>query len=146
MLTQQIFFNTFYALIGSLGFSIIFNIRGKHLIFASLGGGISWFCYEIGLALEQSSVVSMFMATCMVTVYSEILARRMKIPATIVIISSVIPLVPGGGMYYTMLESVNGNEVGFLKKLTITLFEAGAIAIGIVLVSSFARILKMQKR
>ena len=33
------------ALVASLGFAIIFNIRGRKLIFAAIGGGLSWFCY-----------------------------------------------------------------------------------------------------
>ena len=35
------------ALISSLGYCIIFNIRGKHLIGAALGGAISWVSYYI---------------------------------------------------------------------------------------------------
>ena len=30
------------ALLGSLGFAALFNIRGKKLIFATIGGFLSW--------------------------------------------------------------------------------------------------------
>lgn len=33
------------SFLASLGFGIIFNIKGKNLIFASIGGAISWFSY-----------------------------------------------------------------------------------------------------
>ena len=33
------------SFIASLGFGIVFDIKGKNLIFAALGGGLSWFCY-----------------------------------------------------------------------------------------------------
>lgn len=39
------FEQTVVALIASLGFGVIFNIRGKNLFFATIGGGLSWLSY-----------------------------------------------------------------------------------------------------
>jgi uncharacterized membrane protein YjjB (DUF3815 family) len=135
-----------YALIGSLGFSILFNVKGKDIIFGALGGGIAWLSYEMINTQGISTSTSLFIATAIVSAYAEIMARLRKQPVTIFVISSIIPLVPGSGMYYTTYESVKGN---FSQSLTIgieTLFNAGAIAVAIVLVSSISKIIINRKK
>ncbi len=59
----------------------------------------------------------------MVGTLGELFARYFKKPATVYIIPGIVPLVPGAGMYYTMLALVekdfllaanNGTETFFL--------------------------------
>ena len=138
--------NSFFAFLSSIGFGIIFNIRGKNLIIASLGGGLGWLTYLLVLRLQPSLVFSLFIASMVVSIYSEIMARVFKNPVTIYIICAIIPLVPGGGMYFATLEAVRGNLDAALSKSVVTLFSAGAIAIGIVFVSSISTIFKKIKK
>ncbi|MFT5874650.1 MAG: uncharacterized membrane protein YjjB (DUF3815 family) [Clostridium sp.] len=138
--------NSLYAFLSSLGFGIIFNIRGKNLIIASIGGGLGWFTYLLSSKLQPSIVFSLFLASMVVSIYSEIMARIYKNPVTIFIICAIIPLVPGGGMYFATLEAVKGNFSASLSKGAETLFSAGAIAIGIVFVSSISTIFKKIKK
>jgi uncharacterized membrane protein YjjB (DUF3815 family) len=138
--------NSFFAFLSSIGFGIIFNIRGKNLIIASLGGGLGWLTYLLVLRLQPSLVFSLFIASMVVSIYSEIMARVFKNPVTIYIICAIIPLVPGGGMYFATLEAVRGNFDAALSKSVVTLFSAGAIAIGIVFVSSISTIFKKIKK
>jgi len=138
--------NSFYAFLSSLGFGVLFNIRDKNLIIASLGGGLSWFTYLLSARLQPSLVFSLFLASLVGSIYSEIMARIYKSPVTIFIICAIIPLVPGGGMYYATLEAVKGNFDSSLSKGVETLFSAGAIAIGIVFVSSISTIFKKIKK
>lgn len=138
--------NSFFAFLSSIGFGIIFNIRGKNLIIASLGGGLGWLTYLLVLKLQPSLVFSLFIASMVVSIYSEIMARVFKNPVTIFIICAIIPLVPGGGMYFATLEAVRGNFDAALSKSVMTLFSAGAIAIGIVFVSSISIIFKKIKK
>ncbi len=138
--------NSFYAFLSSLGFGIIFNIRGKNLIIASVGGGLGWFTYLLSGRLQPSIVFSLFLASMVVSIYSEIMARIYKNPVTMFIICAIIPLVPGGGMYFATLEAVKGNFNTALSKGAETLFSAGAIAIAIVFVSSISTIFKKIKK
>ncbi|HEY8804158.1 MAG TPA: threonine/serine exporter family protein [Clostridium sp.] len=138
--------NSFYAFLSSLGFGILFNIRGKNLIIASLGGGLAWLTYLISGRLQPSIIFSLFLASIMGSIYSEIMARIYKNPVTMFIICAIIPLVPGGGMYYATLEAVKGNLNVSLTKGVETLFSAGAIAVGIVFVSSISTIFKKIKK
>ena len=73
------------------------NIRGKNLIIASLGGGVAWFTYLLSGRLQPSIVFSLFLASMVGSIYSEIMARIYKNPVTMFIICAIIPLVPGAG-------------------------------------------------
>ncbi len=55
--------NSFYAFLSSLGFGILFNIRGKNLIIASIGGGLGWFTYLLSVRLQPS--ISFFIIPCL---------------------------------------------------------------------------------
>ena len=55
------------------------------------------------------------------------------------LICALIPLVPGGHMYYTMLEVVKGNTDLAMYKAIDTCAQACSIAIGFILVSSIVR-------
>ena len=138
--------NCLYAFLSSLGFGVLFNIRDKNLIIASVGGALGWFTYLLSRKLQPSEIFSLFLAAMVVSIYSEIMARVFKTPVTIFIICGIIPLVPGGGMYYATLEAVKGNFDASLSKGVETLFSAGAIAIGIVFVSSISTIFKKIKK
>lgn len=133
--------NFIYACIATLAFGIIFNIRGEKLVFASLGGGISWAVYLLSFRLFSSMIFAYFLAASIVTLYSEIMARVLKAPVTTFVICAVIPVVPGGGMYNTMLESVKGNVQTALSLGVETITIAGAIAVGILFISTIVKII-----
>ncbi|ERI90352.1 hypothetical protein HMPREF1982_03955 [Clostridiales bacterium oral taxon 876 str. F0540] len=130
-----------YALFATLGFGVIFNIKGKNLIFASVGGFITWFLYLFSLEVSSSNLIALFAASVAAGLYSEAFARILKAPVTIFSICSIIPLVPGGAMYYTMLESIQGNINKFLSTGLDALSSAGAIAAGILLASSITKLI-----
>ncbi|MBC8061983.1 MAG: threonine/serine exporter family protein [Clostridiaceae bacterium] len=138
--------NSIYALMATFSFGILFNIRGKKLIFACMGGGVGWLCL---LLLQEkfklSPTFSLFAASIMIGIYSEVMARVLKSPVTTFAVCAIIPMVPGNGMYYTMYESINGNVSKALSTGIQTLASAGAIAVGIVLVSSGTKIFNVKK-
>ncbi len=129
--------NSIYILIATLCFNILENVRGKNLIFTSLGGGLTWFFYLISSSyISSSSIICFFIASVFASTYSEVMARVLKTPVTTFVIGAIIPLVPGGGMYNTMLQSIQGNINGSLSTGLKTLATAGTIAVGIFFVSS----------
>lgn len=130
---------TFVSFIASLGFGIIFNIRGKNLIFAALGGGLSWFCYLFFRNFSMSDVLSFFLSSVIFSTYSEICARILKTPVTTIVICALIPLVPGAGMYYTMYEAITGNITGSIELGLTTIANAGSLALGVVFVSTITK-------
>lgn len=135
------FLNSFYSLIAALSFGVIFNIRGRNLLFAGIGGGIGWFAYELCLFGGSSDVIALFAGSVALSIYGEVAARVLKSPVTIFVICALIPLVPGKGMYNTLLASLHGDIYLSLEIGLNTLLSAGSIAIGIMLVSTISKFL-----
>lgn len=133
--------NSLFSFMGTLSFAILFNIKGKKLFLAALGGGISWFFYLLLLHSNNSHLESLFFAAIIGGIFSEVMARLLKTPVTTFVICTIIPLVPGSGMYYTMLEIIQGNVNNSLSMGFETIANAGAIAVGLVFVSSVAKLL-----
>lgn len=122
------------ALLGSLGFSILFGLRPRYLCFASIGGGICWAFYEFCLQMGLSVFVTCLAASAFSALYGEILARIMKAPAPLFFIPTIIPLIPGSTLYYTMRSAVQGETSLAMDYGTQTLSCALAIAAGVSLV------------
>ena len=58
-----------------------------------------------------------------------------------ILLIGIIPLVPGGGLYYAMNFLINGNYTMFAKKGLQTAAYAGAIAVGVSMVTSIVRMI-----
>lgn len=127
------------AFFASLGFGIIFNIKGKNLVFAAIGGGLSWFFYLFLTQSGISNILSLFIASIIFSIYSEICARYLKTPVTTLVICALIPLVPGAGMYYTMYETISGNVSSAVQLGLDTVASAGALALGVIFVSTITK-------
>jgi len=127
------------AALGSLGFGYMFNIKGNKVFVAAFNGGVGGFVYALGLAHGHSNAVSLFFGSMAVSLLSEIFARYFKCPVTTFLICALIPLVPGGAMYYTMLEVVKGNNDLAIAKAIDTCIQACSIAFGFILVASIVR-------
>ena len=127
------------AFVASFGFGIIFNIKGIKLIFAAIGGSLSWFCYLYSNNNGISTILSLFISSIIFSIYSEICARYLRTPVTTIVICALIPLVPGAGMYETMYQTILGNVSGALELGLNTLASAGVLALGIIFVSTITR-------
>ena len=130
-----------YAFIACASFCFIFQVRKPLFIFlCSLNGAVSWLVYLLTDFLPAEAA-RYFLATIAVSILAEILARVLKAPATIFLVIGIIPLVPGGGLYYTMDYLISGDFAMFTSKGLQTAAAAGAIAAGASMVTSLVRIL-----
>ena len=48
------------AFIAAFAFGIVFNIKGKNLIFAAICGALGWFVYKLALSFGYSDITSLF--------------------------------------------------------------------------------------
>lgn len=133
------FFATFF-------FGILFNISKKELMYCGFIGAIGWFVYLFFFQLIGSVVLSNFMSALSVSILSRLLAKKRKVPVTIFLISGIIPLVPGAGMYKTMYAMLTQNfeETAFYGAQTLQI--AGVIAIAIIFTSSFPTLSQKQSK
>ncbi len=98
--------NFIFAFLATFGYCIVFNVPKKHLSFAALGGGLGWMGYISLYSTVNSPVIAVFIASTIVAIWGEILSVKVKDLVTLFIIPGIIPLVPGSGMYYTMLAII----------------------------------------
>lgn len=133
-------FQIILAFMGSLGFSILFNIRGRKIWYAALGGMLAWVIYLLGGLWLRGEMTQYFISAIIVTFYSEICARIEKTPATTFLTAAIIPLVPGRALYYSMSYAINNRFVEFADYGSYTVSIAIAIAAGIMVASSLSRV------
>jgi len=133
----------FMGCLGSLGFGILFNIRGRKLIIASLGGLMSWSVFLLLAPIFSSEALRYFFASAAVTIYAELFARIIKTPTTMFLVPSLIPLIPGGSLYYTMNYALNEQWPVFAAKAVYTLELAFALALGIIAVTTLNRMINV---
>jgi len=115
------------AYIGSLGFALLFNIKKERILYASIGGISFYYWNDI--------FISNMIASILGTAYSELLARIHKAPTTVFLLPSIVPLVPGGSLYYSMSYALAGNKIKFDFYALNTLKTSLGIAVGIIVVS-----------
>ena len=122
------------AFLGSMGFALLFHLRPHLLLPASLGGLLSWGIYLLAGHYLEGIFAPCLLAAAFSTCYAEVLARLKKAPATLFYITSLIPLIPGNSLYYTMSYAVRGEWLQCRDYGIRTVQFALSIAIGMCLV------------
>lgn len=135
-----------WALVASMSFSVFFNIHGSGVLICGLGGALGWLVYLLSAPLFHSEVLQSFLAAIAISVYSEVMSRVRKCPVTGYLLVAFFPLVPGGGIYYTMEHAISGETQQFIETGLHTLGVAGSLAVGVLLVSSAVRMWSTYRR
>nr|WP_325183337.1 threonine/serine exporter family protein [uncultured Oscillibacter sp.] len=123
------------AFLACEGFTLIFNIHGLGKLIAGVGGALGWLVY----LLAGSTIFAAFLAAAAIGVFAEVMSRVRRCPVTGYVLVALLPLVPGGGVYYAMRHCVAGETGEFLNTLLHTFGMAAALAVGAMLASSAFR-------
>lgn len=128
---KEILYQLLSAFVGSMGFALVFGMRRRYLFAASLGALLGWGVYLLTEHFLSNSFLPPLLAAAFALSYSEIMAKALKTPATLFVVPAIIPLVPGGSLYYTMSYAVHRDMANARVYGTRTLESALAIAAGI---------------
>ena len=71
------------SFVGSFGFAVLYNLRGKKLCMAGISGMVSWIAYLIVWNEMPSTFVVNLAAAAVATIYAETMARILKTPVTV---------------------------------------------------------------
>lgn len=126
--------------IACIGFSILFNVHGTDVHVCAAGGLMVWVVYAAVYYLGYSELVSCFWASVFSGCFSECMARVRKNPAYAYLAVSLVPLIPGSGLYNTMRNAVRGDAQSFVTSCTNTILLAAVMCIGIIAVNSIFRL------
>lgn len=131
--------------IGCTGFVFVFNIHGIGSLLCCLGAVIAYGAYYFALKFGCSDIISYFLGAVAASSYAEIMARIRKCPAIAYLVVSIVPLIPGAGVYYAMSHAVQGESALFATRGLHTAAIAGVMAVGILLVSTGVRLWNLWK-
>jgi uncharacterized membrane protein YjjB (DUF3815 family) len=128
-----------FGILGALGFALIINVPKKSIVVSSILGGFAYMLYDLIYYFSEQMYFAVFAASVFIAIYSELLARKFKMPAIIFILPGIVALVPGVGLYKTILRLIDNDFFGFLKQGAETIFIACAIASAIAVVNILIR-------
>ena len=134
------------AFFGAAGFAMIFHLPRKYLAAASIGGILSWAIYLAVGCASSSVFFPALVASAFSALYSEALAQWRDIPSLLFVIPSVIPLIPGAPLYYTMSFAVAADWTQVAAYAMRTGQFALGIAVGMCVTWLFASLLKPRTR
>lgn len=143
MTDMPLYLHFIYSFFATVGFAIFLNAPKSTLLSSGFVGGLGWSVFYYLVKLSGNDILANFIAALLVSYISEILARKLRQPAIIFIIPGIIPLVPGLGMYNTMLYLVQHDYNQAIAKGADVLFVGGAISLGILVVTSLVKTLHM---
>ena len=132
-----------FAFSSTVGFSILFHVPKKHIAAAGFVGACGWLAYTYFITSGTGSFLACFAGACIVALISDLFSRIFKDAATIFIIPGILPLVPGAGMYYTMLAILEGDIDKTASVGTETLLMAGSIAVALLVVDSVIKLISL---
>lgn len=120
-------FTSFFA---TLGFGVLLHAPTRALLPASAAGMTAHLCYFLLHAAGVSEQAAIFAAAVGAALFAELLARHMKMAATVFITLSIIPLVPGLNLYRAMAffaqgQSEAGLNVGVSAMVTVLMIALG---------------------
>lgn len=129
------------AFVGVVTLAVLFQVPKKYLILTGVTGAVGWFVQLTMTELLENQVFVAFLAAFSVAILSQIFARVSKAPVTLYLVTGILPLVPGIGMYRTVYYLLQGNNKETSRYFAYTLQVAGMIALAIFVVDSFFRVM-----
>lgn len=139
MSVWQYLFEFVICALSVAAFSVVTSVPKNTIYASSLIGAFAYIIYRLIYINAQKEIFAYFIAALVISVLSEICARVFKKPSTIFIFPGILPLVPGVGLYNSMLCLIERNYDMFTEKAVTTLFISGSIAIAVAIVHITAR-------
>jgi uncharacterized membrane protein YjjB (DUF3815 family) len=111
-----------------------------------LGSVISCVIMLIGDDIGLDPLITNMIATAVPCVYCDAMARVLKTPTTIFMIPTLLPLVPGSRLYYTMFYLFSGQQALFMENMLAAVKICTGIAMAIIVVTGAMCWLEAAKR
>lgn len=139
MSSMPLYLHFIFSFLSTIGFAIFLSAPKRSLYVSGLIGAVGWVLYVYLFKATNNPTLSNFVPATIIGIASEVCARKLKQPAIVFVIPGIIPLVPGLGMYNTMLYLVQENYELAASTGATALLVGGAISLGVLLVTSFVK-------
>ena len=125
--------------IGCTGYASWFKIRGKKILYSSVGAFLTWGIYLLVYAWYPDNFFAVVVASCYVAGYAFVMSRVNHAPSTVFLTASVFPLMPGARLYYLMYGVVSRNFSLAAEHALVLLETCLGIAFGFIIVDVISR-------
>ena len=115
---------------------ICFHMEPRDLWLAGMGGALSRIALTWLTAYIRNPMIYSLAAASIAAVFGEILAARHRDPSTYFIYPAILPMIPGGSFYYSMIGLYAGNREMCIQNGVECALALAGMSIGFVL-SSF---------
>ena len=102
---MSIYMQILACFVATIFFSVLLNQPPKTMVLSGIIGTVGYVVF----VLFSQTTMAYFFATLAIAILCEIAARLFKKAATIFLVSALIPIVPGLGLYRTMRYLVEEN-------------------------------------
>ncbi len=127
------------CIIAVIFYGIFMSVPKRCLYLSAVSGTVAYLVYRLIYLLGGNELLGYFVASLLVAVSAELMARFFKTPVTLLVLPGIIPLVPGVGLYRTMLCLVRNDLNGFETVFARTLLISGIIAVTVAVVNATVR-------
>lgn len=135
----NILISCFFAFIGCFFVAILYQTEKRLLIPTGFAGFLCYGVYALTLHFFSSAPLSTFAGAVAAAFFAEMMAQRLKAPATSLIIMGIFPIVPGAMAYDTVVALISGKYKDAGAGAVLTLALAACLAFGILFVTSIFR-------
>jgi len=130
MMLDEILRAVFGALIGTMGFAMLVHVPRRALPVTGLIAALSYLVYWGALRIGLSDPTSIFLGSLFGSVTGQFCARKLKIIGTVFLMSAIVPVVPGLGLYRMMAflgqnKISEGAGMGIQAMITIAMIALG---------------------
>lgn len=125
--------------LGTIAFALMFRVRKRHFVDCGVLGTITWLAYMICIRIWNNEAIAVFVSGFAAVLASRVLAVLRRCPATVFLMTSLIPLLPGISLYRTIYYLLMGSaqiSMHFGKLCFLTAF---TIAVSIAVVQQIPR-------
>ena len=102
MLWEELLRAILGAFFGTVGFAMLVHIPKRAWLASGLIAAFAYLVYWGFLRLGLSDPASIFLGALFGSLAGQLCARKMKIISTVFLISAIVPVVPGLGLYRMM--------------------------------------------
>ncbi|MCD8230862.1 MAG: threonine/serine exporter family protein [Clostridiales bacterium] len=124
-----------FSFAASFGFGIVFRIEKKYLVLAGISGALTRFIYLLLLQFISESFIYNFLAATAAALFAELMAIYTKNPSTVFLYPSIIPLIPGGALYYSVVGLMLQSSEYISEYLALCIHSLAGLGLGFVTVS-----------
>lgn len=120
----------FASFMGTIGFAVLLNAPKKAWFPDSVIGALSFLLYWVLFEIGLPEPFAIFTGAAVGSLLAQLYARRMRMIATIFLTLSIVPMVPGLGLYRCMEllgqgQSGLGAQTGIAAMITIVMIALG---------------------